>query len=276
MFFFLDFIICSFDSFNLAKSIENTLRQITTDKTISNIKMNLYDPCKIDALRKYILYDPNQKPNCLRTRVVNLISNPETHTGYRYGAKQVWQHLMDADRSEIYKKMMNALQFSIQIHVCSFYYFQNNKYTKNSNLFKKLYKKTDHLDFEWLFNYIYYQFCMIDFDKIQLPDQLRKNLQICKQSLHKKVKKINSEFNFESVFDKCFSIMNCVGCEKCKLWGKIQIRGLLTASKIEHKKFENNFSNFVFFINLMQRLTVSAIETEKFLNEKQNVNVVKK
>lgn len=30
----------------------------------------------------------------------------------------------------------------------------------------------------------------------------------------------------------CSAIMDCVGCEKCRLWGKLQILGLGTALKI--------------------------------------------
>lgn len=30
----------------------------------------------------------------------------------------------------------------------------------------------------------------------------------------------------------CSAIMDCVGCEKCRLWGKLQVLGLGTALKI--------------------------------------------
>lgn len=30
----------------------------------------------------------------------------------------------------------------------------------------------------------------------------------------------------------CSAMMDCVGCEKCRLWGKLQVLGLGTAMKI--------------------------------------------
>lgn len=30
----------------------------------------------------------------------------------------------------------------------------------------------------------------------------------------------------------CSAVMDCVGCEKCRLWGKLQVSGLGTALKI--------------------------------------------
>lgn len=33
-------------------------------------------------------------------------------------------------------------------------------------------------------------------------------------------------------FSCCSAIMDCVGCEKCRLWGKLQVLGLGTALKI--------------------------------------------
>lgn len=30
----------------------------------------------------------------------------------------------------------------------------------------------------------------------------------------------------------CSALMDCVGCEKCRLWGKLQVLGLGTALKI--------------------------------------------
>lgn len=37
---------------------------------------------------------------------------------------------------------------------------------------------------------------------------------------------------FRQHFRNVSRIMDCVGCEKCKLWGKLQVHGLGTALKI--------------------------------------------
>jgi ERO1-like protein beta len=37
---------------------------------------------------------------------------------------------------------------------------------------------------------------------------------------------------FKAHFRNVSRIMDCVGCDKCRLWGKVQITGLATAMKV--------------------------------------------
>lgn len=60
---------------------------------------------------------------------------------------------------------------------------------------------------------------------------------------------------FKQHFRNISRIMDCVGCDKCKLWGKLQIHGLGTALKILFSgKFDrwestlNNFNRRKFFL----------------------------
>lgn len=60
---------------------------------------------------------------------------------------------------------------------------------------------------------------------------------------------------FRQHFRNISRIMDCVGCEKCKLWGKLQIQGLGTALKILFSgKFDrweptlNNLNRKSFFL----------------------------
>ncbi|CAK9825754.1 Ero1-like protein [Anthophora retusa] len=85
---------------------------------------------------------------------------------------------------------------------------------------------------------------------------------------------------FRQHFRNISRIMDCVGCDKCKLWGKLQIHGLGTALKILFSgKFDrweptlNNFSRKKFFlerseivalINGFGRLSESIFELDKF------------
>lgn len=53
---------------------------------------------------------------------------------------------------------------------------------------------------------------------------------------------------FKNHFRNISQIMDCVGCEKCKLWGKLQTQGLGTALKIlfsgKFDKYEITLHNF--------------------------------
>lgn len=44
---------------------------------------------------------------------------------------------------------------------------------------------------------------------------------------------------FKAHFRNVSRIMDCVGCDKCRLWGKIQTTGLATALKILFELDEN-------------------------------------
>ena len=63
-------------------------------------------------------------------------------------------------------------------------------------------------------------------------------------------------------FQNISQIMNCVGCEKCKLWGKLQIVGLGTAMKIlfnvkDLKHLVLTRNEVIAFFNLLARLSES-------------------
>lgn len=48
--------------------------------------------------------------------------------------------------------------------------------------------------------------------------------------------------DFREKFRNISRIMDCVGCDKCRLWGKLQVQGLGTALKILFSgKFEPSF-----------------------------------
>ena len=53
---------------------------------------------------------------------------------------------------------------------------------------------------------------------------------------------------FKQHFRNISRIMDCVGCDKCRLWGKLQTQGLGTALKIlfsgKFDKYESTLHNF--------------------------------
>lgn len=86
-------------------------------------------------------------------------------------------------------------------------------------------------------------------------------------------KKLKSEFRDH--FRNVTRIMDCVGCDKCKLWGKLQTRGLGTALKI---LFSNNKENklrlqreeIVALFNAFGRLSTSIYKLDDFRQSLKN------
>ncbi|XP_058788778.1 ero1-like protein [Phymastichus coffea] len=85
---------------------------------------------------------------------------------------------------------------------------------------------------------------------------------------------------FKQHFRNISRIMDCVGCDKCKLWGKLQTQGLGTALKIlfsgkfekyeptlwtiNRKKFYLERTEIVSLFNAFGRLSESIFELDKF------------
>ena len=71
-------------------------------------------------------------------------------------------------------------------------------------------------------------------------------------------------------FQNISQIMNCVGCEKCKLWGKLQISGLGTALKIlfnvgDISQLVLRRNEVISLFNLLSRLSESLHTVSTFL-----------
>ncbi|XP_013400738.1 ERO1-like protein beta isoform X3 [Lingula anatina] len=98
------------------------------------------------------------------------------------------------------------------------------------------------------------------------------------QGNNKEAQQLKEEFR--QVFHKVYRIMNCVGCQKCRLWGKVQTQGMGTALKIlfsgdtmgpdstvdaqQKKNFQLRRSEIVSLFNAFGRLSTSIKEVDVF------------
>jgi hypothetical protein len=89
--------------------------------------------------------------------------------------------------------------------------------------------------------------------------------------------------DFRQRFRNVSRIMDCVGCDKCRLWGKVQTNGYGTALKVLFEFDENDSSNdpllrrteLVALINTMDRLSHSLSSIKEFrrmLDERDGVS----
>ena len=78
---------------------------------------------------------------------------------------------------------------------------------------------------------------------------------------------------FQQHFHNISQIMNCVGCDKCKLWGKLQISGLGTAFKVLFgKQFQLKRNEIVALFNSLGRLSTSIYQLSIF-REMQKIDL---
>lgn len=87
---------------------------------------------------------------------------------------------------------------------------------------------------------------------------------------------------FKNHFRNISQIMDCVGCEKCRLWGKIQVTGIGTALKIlfasESPRRWNNLnfrrSEIVALFNTLGRLSESVSAVQYFREVQETSEMV--
>lgn len=243
---------------------------------------------------------------------VNLQLNPERYTGYiGPSARRIWDAIYTENCSKyrsgescqekrILYKLISGLHSSISIHIAADYLLDEAKNLWGQNLtvlydrvlqypdrVRNLYftflfvlrsvtkaadylkeadyetgnpdedLKTKHLMRQLLFNPKLQAACPLPFDEAKLWKG-RSGPEL-KQQIQKQFRNISA-------------LMDCVGCEKCRLWGKLQVLGLGTALKIlfsvdsqDHlvQPLQLQRNEVIALINLLNRLS----ESIKFVHD---------
>ncbi|KAK8580523.1 hypothetical protein V6N13_143604 [Hibiscus sabdariffa] len=243
---------------------------------------------------------------------VNLQLNPERYTGYTGpSARRIWDAVYSENcpkypaeelcqEEKILYKLISGLHSSISIHIASDYLLDEatnlwghnldllyNRVLRYQNRVQNLYftflfvlravtKATDYLEQaeyntgnptedlkteslmrQLLYNPKLQAACPLPFDEARLWKGQRG------PELKQKI---------QAQFKNISALMDCVGCEKCRLWGKLQVLGLGTALKILfsvngeehlHQTLEVQRNEVIALMNLLNRLS----ESLKFVHE---------
>lgn len=243
---------------------------------------------------------------------VNLQLNPERYTGYSGpSARRIWDAIYSENcpkyasgeicqEKKILYKLISGLHSSISIHIASDYLLDetSNLWGRNLELaYDRVLQYPDrvgNLYFTFLFvlravtkanNYLE----QAEYDTGNAQEDLKAQ-SLVRQLLYNpklqaacplpfdeaKLWKGQSGPELKQEIQKHFrnisAIMDCVGCEKCRLWGKLQVLGLGTALKILFSVDSQNYPNqhlqlqrneVIALVNLLNRLS----ESIKFVEE---------
>ncbi|KAM7498504.1 hypothetical protein LguiA_022918 [Lonicera macranthoides] len=238
---------------------------------------------------------------------VNLQLNPERYTGYTGpSARRIWDAIYSENcpkysngemcqEKKVLYKLISGLHSSISIHIAADYLLDEttNQWGENLKLMydrvlrypdrvRNLYftflfvlravtKAADYLEQaeydtgnhaedlkaqslmrQLLYNPKLQAACPLPFDEAKLwQGQSGPEL---KQQIQKQFRNISA-------------LMDCVGCEKCRLWGKLQVLGLGTALKIlfsvdgenqKHQPLQLQRNEVIALVNLLNRLSESV------------------
>ncbi|XP_022146611.1 endoplasmic reticulum oxidoreductin-1-like [Momordica charantia] len=241
---------------------------------------------------------------------VNLQLNPERYTGYTGpSARRIWDAIYSENcpkypseelcqEERILYKMISGLHSSISVHIAADYLIDEAKNLWGQNLtllYDRVLRYPDrvrNLYFTYLFvlravtkatEYLEHA----EYDTGNLNEDL-KTQSLMKQLLFNSKLRAACPLPFDEAklwkgqkgpevkqqiqnqFRNISALMDCVGCEKCRLWGKLQVLGLGTALKIlfsgdgqEHLDLDLQRNEVIALVNLLNRLS----ESVKFVHE---------
>ncbi|WOL15253.1 endoplasmic reticulum oxidoreductin-1 [Canna indica] len=244
---------------------------------------------------------------------VNLQLNPERYTGYTGpSARRIWEAIyaencpkypsgeMCQEKKVLYK-LISGLHSSISIHIASDYLLDETKNLWGENL-ELLYvrvlrhpERVKNLYFTFLFvlravtkaaDYLE----QAEYNTGNLEEDLKTQSLVRQLTYNPKLQAAcpvpfdeaklwqgesgpELKQQIQKQFRNISALMDCVGCEKCRLWGKLQVLGLGTALKILFSVDHPNIINqplqlqrneVIALMNLLNRLS----ESVKFVHEK--------
>ncbi|XP_020273108.1 endoplasmic reticulum oxidoreductin-1-like [Asparagus officinalis] len=238
---------------------------------------------------------------------VNLQLNPERYTGYvGPSARRIWDAIYTENcpkypsgefcpEKKVLYKLISGLHTSISVHIASDYLLDEAKNLWGPNL-KLLYDRVlQHPD---RVRNLYFSFLFVlravtkaadyleqaEYDTGN-PEEDLKTQSLVRQLVYNP--KLQSAcplpFNeaklwqgesgpelmqqIQKQFRNISALMDCVGCEKCRLWGKLQVLGLGTALKIlfsvngqstKNQPLQLQRNEVIAFLNLLNRLSESV------------------
>ncbi|EOY27644.1 hypothetical protein QUC31_012614 [Theobroma cacao] len=243
---------------------------------------------------------------------VNLQLNPERYTGYTGpSARRIWDAVYSENcpkypseescqEEKILYKLISGLHSSISIHIASDYLLDEATNLWGHNL-ELMYDRV--LRYPYRVENLYFTFLFVlravtkatdyleqaeydtgnpteDLKTQSLMRQLVYNpklqaacpLPFDEAKLWKGQRGPELKQKIQAQFKNISALMDCVGCEKCRLWGKLQVLGLGTALKIlfsvngeEHlgQTLQLQRNEVIALMNLLNRLS----ESVKFVHE---------
>jgi hypothetical protein len=230
---------------------------------------------------------------------VNLLLNPEKYTGYKgESARRIWDAIYaqscfengDKDactERRVFYRLISGLHTSISTHIAADYLVDEstNVWGKNTSLMHDRVlqhpERVQNLYFTYLFvlravikaeSYLSEAEYSTGNDAEDLltqklvtalvgSERLRSACPIPfdEATLWRGPDAVDLRVQLEKHFRNITALMDCVGCEKCRLWGKLQISGLGTALKIlfggEGLDLQRN--EVIALVNFLSRLSES-------------------
>lgn len=227
---------------------------------------NIREMCKTDTCSRPSILDNNQVApsetyNLFIDKVgtrIDLRKVPPEYTGYKEGAREVWKSVYNIAKD--LRRLVSGIHFSVTVHMAANYEKDDNgKYLSNVSLYRAKYK--EEYETNLFLTYIVVRSAVIRL-KFSETESLVDTLKEQGDVQNVKWKKLFK--NYEQFFDSADQYLDCIECGTCKLWGKIQFKGLKAAIDVLKEK-EISKEDMVYLINFFNKLS-NTIENAKMFN----------
>jgi len=230
-------------------------------------------------------------------RYINLLLNPERYTGYSgYNATKIWQAIYKENcfpgtfrdqcfEERVFYRLISGFHSSTTVHICEFHQSSGGQWEPNVPMYLARFggfpDRLQNIYFVFVFllraaNKAAEQLRTYDFntghpqedeetrDLVTLMLQHTTEFEQCSATFDEGnmfvgAEKLQLKHEFKRKFHNISEIMDCVGCETCKVHAKLQILGIGTALKIlfsdQPPTIERN--EFVALVNSIHKFSES-------------------
>ncbi len=265
--------------------IYDELRIVAEDDYFSKIRMTFGNECPRSVKRCSAIECKVKEMSFYgEGGIIDLLKYPESYSPEAYkSGPDVWSDIKKIiNDDELLEKIVSGLRHSINTHIALFYHRKKGKmgdlkFRRNLWIYKNKFENEEYeQNFWFVYNFVTKGIESLMNNQGVIPDKVMKLSQQINRIKDKyKNKEEEQHLNNENEIkagqneikkiDNMIRSLACLGCQKCLLWGTIQLRGLKAVIKalngIPLTKID-----VICMINGYRRLSVTAKETRQIKN----------
>lgn len=235
------------------------LTQIVSTDKFSLVNIDMTTPCRFnvkrcDSQHCRVLRKQNKKH--LRS-VVDLRSIPEAYSPHHSNSVAIWRMLYDlTSRNALLTKMLSGLHFSITVHISAFFSPFLGTFIPNSSHYCRRYKSEYKENLYAL--YVYVASAIHILAAKGVPDVLALKTCVVPFSVAFKVSDTRI-----AVLREMLDVINCLDCDRCRLWAKVQVQGLIVATNVHMGRDVQPGMDIVCLMRLFHALSTSIAQIRR-------------
>lgn len=239
------------------------LERLIENDIFSVVYMSLNEQCPLDAAplacnSKLCRVESRRNGSRIfKGFQVDLRHVPEGYSQNAQNASLVWKRLYElSSKNKFLQTLLSGLHFSITIHVSFYFTSLHGIYIPNSIHYFQRYRKKYKTNM-----YILYLYVRSSVYIIGKGDTFVKARTLGGHTSHDPQADVKQILRLREML----SVVNCLSCGRCKVWGKVQLQGLIAATKIHLHTDARLLSKneLICLVRLFHKLSTSIVKMKK-------------